>query len=109
MRDCERETRLPALRRIGVAVRGTTVDFELTAPTYGTAMIADDDSVWIAVQPNWSDLATWIWWWLCPSDRKSYVTITVGDGVGGVDRVRTRAVRVAKKHVRVRNLTKSML
>ncbi len=90
-------------------MKGTHVDFELTAPTYGTAMIADDDSVWIAVQPNWSDLATWIWWWLCPSDRKSYVTITVGDGVGGVDRVRTRAVRVAKKHVRVRNLTKSVL
>lgn len=88
---------------------GTTVEFELTAPAYGTAMIADDDSVWIAIQPNWWDLATWIWWWFCPSDRKSAITIRVDDGVGGADLVRTRAVRVAKKHVRVRNLHKAVL
>ena len=90
-------------------MKGTTVEFELTAPAYGTAMIADDDSVWIAIHPKWWDLATWIWWWFCPSDRKSAITICVNDGVGGVDRVRTRAVRVAKKHVRVRNLSKSVL
>ena len=80
-------------------MKGTTVEFELSGPAYGTAMIAADDSVWIAIQPKWWDLAIWIWWWLCPSDQKSAVTIRVDDGMGGADRVRTRAVRVAKKYV----------
>ena len=89
-------------------MKGTTIEFELTSPSYGTAMIADDDSVWVSIQPKWWDLATWVWWWFCPSDRKAAVTIRVADGVGGADLVRTRAVRIAKKYVRVKNLGKGI-
>ncbi len=85
---------------------GTSVEFELSGPAYGTALVAQDDSVWIAVQPRWWDLATWVWWWFAPSDRKATVTLRVDDGVGGSTAVRTRAVRVSKKFVRVRGLGK---
>jgi hypothetical protein len=81
---------------------GTTIEFELEGPAYGTALVRDDDSVWIAVQPRWWDLASWLWWWLCPSGRRAVVTLKVSDGVGGVTRVRTRAVCVSRKFVRVR-------
>lgn len=89
-----------------MTVRGTHVEFKLTGPAYGTALIADDDSVWIAVRARWWDLATWIWWWLSPFDRKAIVVLRVGDGIGGITKVRARAVRVSKRYVRVRNLGK---
>ncbi len=89
-------------------MKGTTVEFEVSGPAYGTALVAADDSVWIAVQPRWWDLATWMWWWLCPFDRKSTVTLNVADGVGGVTRVRTRAIRVSKKFVRVKGLGRGL-
>lgn len=85
-------------------MKGTSIEFELTGPAYGTALVSDDDSVWIAIQPRWWDIATWFWWWFCPFDRKSVVTIRVADGVGGATRVKTRAIRVAKKFVRVKGV-----
>jgi predicted AlkP superfamily pyrophosphatase or phosphodiesterase len=83
---------------------GTTVEFELSGPTSGTAMIADDDSVWVAVEPRWWDLATWLWWFLCPSGRRAVVRLRVADGVGGATLVRTRAMCVAQRHIRVKNI-----
>lgn len=69
---------------------------------HGTGLIASDDSVWISVSPRWWDLATWLWWWLCPSDRKAWVILSTDSG-----RVRTRAIRVARTHVRIRNIPTS--
>ena len=60
-----------------------------------TALIAKDGTVWVAISPAWWDLATWLWWWLCPLSKKAWVTLTTGDR----RRIRSRAVRVAKAHV----------
>jgi hypothetical protein len=77
------------------------VEYEIEGPTSGTALIASDDSVWITVSPKWWDLATWFWWWLCPADQKAVMKLHRADGAGGSVLVRTRAVRMARRHVRV--------
>lgn len=87
-------------------MQGTSIEFEITGPVYGAALIAEDDSVWLAVRPRWWDLATWLWWWLSPSDRKASVKLAVGDGIGGSTVIRTRAVRISKKFVRIKGLSK---
>jgi hypothetical protein len=69
---------------------------ELDARTaHETALVAKDGTVWIAIAPAWWDLATWLWWWLCPLSKKAWVTVTTGDR----RRLRSRAVRVAKGYV----------
>lgn len=75
----------------------TTLDVvELDARTsHETALIRKDGTVWVAVAPQWWDLATWLWWWLCPLSKKAWVTIKTGDGRF----IRSRAVRVAKAYV----------
>ena len=90
------------------AKHGTIVEFELEGPTYSTAMIASDDSVWIAIQPKLFDLASWFWWWLCPRDKKAVVTLTVSDGVGGGVKVRSRAVRMATKFIRINGVPRGI-
>lgn len=65
---------------------------------HSTALVAADDSVWVSLSPRWWDLASWLWWWLCPSDRRAWVILTNGQGV----RIRTRAIRVARRYVRIR-------
>lgn len=52
-------------------------------------------TVWIAISPHWWDLATWLWWRLCPLSKKAWVTLTTNDK----RRIRSRAVRVAKGYV----------
>lgn len=64
--------------------------------TVGTALIAEDGSVWIAVNPPPYDLATWIWWWLCPSSRKARIKLNTTNGI-----VSTRAIKIARRHVRL--------
>lgn len=65
----------------------------------GTALLASDDSIWIAVHLRWWDVATALWWWLTPTDKKAYVILHTTAG----RRVRTRAIRVARRHVRIRH------
>lgn len=65
---------------------------------HGTALIARDNSVWVVLAPRAWDLATWLWWWLAPSDRKAWVTLMANDGT----QIRARSVRVAHNHVHVR-------
>lgn len=89
-------------------MRGTTVELELNGPAYGTALVADDDSVWVAIQPRWWDLATWIWWWACPTSRRAVVKLVVSDGVGGKTVVRARAMCIAMRHVRIKNVGRWM-
>lgn len=67
---------------------------------HGTALIANDDSVWVVMAPRSWDLASWLWWWLAPSDRKAWVTLTANDG----SQIRARAIRVAHAHVRIRGM-----
>lgn len=69
---------------------------ELDARTaHETALVAKDGTVWVAVSPAWWDIATWLWWWLCPMSKKAWVTIRTNDD----RRLRSRAVRVAKSYV----------
>jgi hypothetical protein len=65
------------------------------------ALIGADDSVWLVVQIRWWDLATLVWWWFCPADRKAIVRLRL---VGAEQRVSFPAVRVASRHMRVRGL-----
>ena len=65
---------------------------------HGTALIAADDSVWVVVAPAWWDLASILWWWLCPIDRKAFAILATSSG----QKVRARVIRVARKHVKIR-------
>lgn len=67
---------------------------------HGTALLASDDSVWVAVAPEHHDLATWLWWWLCPADKKAFAILNTSSGKS----VRVRAVRVANRHVKFRGV-----
>lgn len=79
-----------------------TVRFEM-AGAHGTALIAQDDSIWVAVAPSWWAIATWFWWWLCPGNRKATVLLTTA---GEHVKVRYRAIRIADKYVRVHGMPK---
>jgi len=65
----------------------------------GTALIASDDTVWVAVHVRWWDISTVLFWWLCPADRKAWATLTNAKG----EKVRARVFRIATRHVRIRN------
>lgn len=82
-------------------MRALNVRFDVAGGP-ATAIVAQDDSVWIALQPRWWDLATWLWWWLCPSDRKARVKLKMDDHTERS----VRAVRIANKYVRVRGMPK---
>jgi len=79
-------------------VRAATYD------EHGLGMLAADDSVWVTVSPSWWDLASWLWWWLCPSDRKAWVILTNSNG----EHFRIRGIRISRKHVRLRNVPKPL-
>lgn len=62
-----------------------------------TALLAADGSVWLSVKLRWWDLATMLWWWLCPTDKRAWITVTTSGG----QRVRTRAIRIAEVSVHI--------
>jgi len=64
---------------------------------HGTAIICSDETVWITVALRWWDLATLLWWWLCPAHRKAWIVLTTTDK----HKVRSRAVCVARRHIRI--------
>lgn len=70
---------------------------------HGTALIDTEDGVWIALAPSWWDIASWIWWFFCPIDRQAHIHMNTKAG----KKVRVRAVRVAKRHVRFRGVPKT--
>lgn len=65
-------------------------------------LVAADDSVWLVVATRWWDLASLIWWWLVPSDKRARVTLRMS----GEMTVSVKAVRVATRFVRVRGKVK---
>lgn len=73
------------VRRIEV----TTQD--LTHPCF---LIREDGSVWAVLLVRWWDIATWLWWWLCPSDKKSVICMRLSDGLS----LRCPARRIATKY-----------
>ena len=78
---------MSALRQIEIATEGAQ----------DLALISNDDAVWLVVSLRWWDLATWLWWLLCPSDRKAWVRLSLSSG----RTFRLRALRVASRHLRV--------
>jgi len=74
-----------------------TVEFD-ASKHHGTALQDKTGAVYITVAPKRWDLATWLWWWLAPWDQRVWVTLNTTRG----QRVRTRAVRIARRIVAVR-------
>ena len=74
-----------------------SIEIEIES-TKDLAFIASDDSVWLVVSSRWWDIATWLWWWLHPSDKRARLRLKLRD-----ERVLSvMAVRVATRHVRLR-------
>ena len=76
------------------------IELELEG-TKDLALIAMNDSVWLVVPKRWWDFATLLFWVFIPEDRRANVTLTMYGG----EKVSFRAVRVATRHVRVRNFS----
>jgi hypothetical protein len=66
--------------------------------TKDLALISGNDEVWLVVNRRWWDLATLIWWFFVPMDKRARVKLTIADG----KKVSFWAVRVATRHVRIR-------
>jgi hypothetical protein len=68
--------------------------------TYGAvdalALIDGQGRVWRTFVRPWWDIASWLWWWLFPGDKK-----LVQVRQEGGKRTRIRAVKIADKHVRI--------
>lgn len=60
-------------------------------------LIASDDSVWFTVRFRWWDIATMIWFFLWPAERRAVIYLNL---VGG-ERVRCRAIKIASKYARL--------
>lgn len=82
-----------------------TIELELEG-TRDLALISADDAVWLVVPIRWWDLSTLLFWLFAPNDKKARVSLTITEK--GQDGARTRvsfwAMRVAKRHMRVRGL-----
>lgn len=62
---------MAALKRIELRIEGTR----------DLALISNqDDSVWLVIPTRWWDLATLLWWFLLPHDRKARATLTLDTG-----------------------------
>jgi len=57
-------------------------------------LIRGDGTVWLLIALNWWDIATVLWWFLTPSDKRSKVRIRLEGDMS----VRCHAIRVARKH-----------
>lgn len=62
----------------------------------GLALIDKNGSVWRTHARPWWDLASHIWWWLMPGEKK-WVLLRSKTG----ERVRIFAKKVAEKHVKI--------
>jgi hypothetical protein len=81
-----------------------TIEFEVDGAK-DLALIDNADGVWVVVPIHymrWWDLATFIWWFFCPMDKKATIKLRFTDG----KQVLVRAIRVATKYVRLRGTVK---
>jgi len=73
-----------------------TIEFD-ARKHHGTALKDKTGAVYITVAPGPFDVATWLWWWLAPSDKRVWVHLRTGDG----QKVRARAIRIATRLVTI--------
>jgi hypothetical protein len=78
-----------------------TLQFEMIVSSTLGLLAEQDGSFWLVVPRRWWDLATLIWWWFIPFDKKKVVKLTMDDGT----KMRCRAVRVATRYLRVRGIS----
>jgi hypothetical protein len=76
-----------------IEIQSTVTLVELTP----IGLVADNGSVWVTMKPRWWDLAALFWWWLAPADRRAWVMLRLTGG----EKLRCRAICVAKGHVRI--------
>lgn len=62
---------------------------------------SSNDSVWLIVSLRWYDLASWLWYFLTPADRRAKVKLTLKDE----GTVSCFAIRVASRHARVKGFS----
>jgi hypothetical protein len=79
---------MAALKQIKIEVKGAR----------DLALISSDDSVWLVVPLRWWDLSTLLFWFFLPVDKKADIDIQTTSG----EKVAVKAVRVAKRHIKVR-------
>jgi hypothetical protein len=70
--------------------------------TKDLALIDSQDAVWLVVPFRWWDLATLLFWFFCPADRKARAKLTLTSG----EKVSFRVVRVASRHIRIRGVVR---
>lgn len=62
----------------------------------GFALVDAKGAVWRTFARPWWDIASWLWWWLSPGEKK-WVQVRKDDG----QKVRIRAVKLSGRHIRV--------
>ena len=63
---------------------------------HGLLLLEASGAAWLTFSRPWWDAASWLWFWLAPGPKK-WVHVRREDG----RKVRIRAVRLAKTHVRI--------
>jgi len=77
-----------------------TIDVKRAELSKPCVLIRDDMSVWVVAAIRWWDLATLIWWWLCPSDKRAIICMRLGADL----ELRVPAKRLAPKYFTPRML-----
>jgi hypothetical protein len=70
-------------------------------PVHGLALLGAGGDIWVTFYRPWWDVASWLWYWLSPG-KKAWTQVRKADN----GKVCVRAVRVAKKHIRVSSVGK---
>jgi hypothetical protein len=60
------------------------------------ALIDAEGAVWYTFARPWWDIASWLWWFLTPGEKKWVFVRKVGN-----TKVRIQAVKLTKTHVKV--------
>ncbi len=64
------------------------------------ALVDISGAVWITFSAPWWDISSWIWYLLCPGEKR-IVMLRKGSG-----NVRVRAVMIADRHIEISNAEK---
>lgn len=75
-----------------------SISLELDGVEGRLALISSDDSVWMVINLKWYDIATLLWYFLTPSDKRAKIKLRLFNGA----EVWAYAIRIAPKHARIR-------